>query len=260
VLVKLPIGTASRGVWQVDGPAKLAQVAADLDRLGAYSDGVVVQDFVAGPIEHAQAVFAHGRLLACHGYRQILRGLGGGEALKESVDRPLVRDHLARLGAALEWHGALSVDYVFADESRPLYFDCNPRLVEPMAARLAGLDLTELLVQVSLGRASEALAGSRAGVRTQLALQGILGEAARSGSRWSVARRCWELAAKRGPFAGAREELTPFAADPPSIVPTVFAALLMLARPDRAESLAKGGWGTHLLDIESARAIRAWAP
>ena len=34
----------------------------------------------------AQAVFADGRLIASHAYRQIARGGGGGSAIKESVE------------------------------------------------------------------------------------------------------------------------------------------------------------------------------
>ena len=65
-----------------------------MDQLGAFADEVLVQEFVEGPIEHAQAVFSRGRLIGMHVYRQIVRGAGGGPALKESVRRPMVREHL----------------------------------------------------------------------------------------------------------------------------------------------------------------------
>ncbi len=63
--------------------------------------------------------------------------------VKEGVQRPAVCDHLARIGERLGWHGALSVDYILLREGESLrYIDCNPRLVEPMSALLAGLDVT----------------------------------------------------------------------------------------------------------------------
>ena len=74
-------------------------------------------------------------------------GAGGGEAIKQSVSRPQVRALLATIGENLAWHGALSVDYILPDDSAtPLLIDCNPRLVEPMSAYLAGLDLVGLLL------------------------------------------------------------------------------------------------------------------
>ena len=49
---------------------------------------MLVQAFVAGTIEKAQAVFCRGELLGFHAYRQIAAGAGGGEAIKQSVARP----------------------------------------------------------------------------------------------------------------------------------------------------------------------------
>ena len=63
-------------------------------------------------------------------------GIGGGEAVKESVARPLVRHVLAAIGEKLAWHGAMSIDYLIKNgDATPLLIDCNPRLVEPMGVR-----------------------------------------------------------------------------------------------------------------------------
>ena len=101
----------------------------------------------------------------------------------------------------------------------PRYIDCNPRLVEPMSARLADLDLADLLVKVSLGEAIEPVPGSREGVRTHLAMQALFGCALRSGSRRDLGRESWRLLAGRGPYRGSREELTPARLDWPSVLP-----------------------------------------
>ena len=83
-------------------------------------------------------------------------------AIKESVSNPIVRGHLARIGEHLHWHGALSVDYIVDQASgTPYYFDCNPRLVEPMSAVFAGLDLVDLLLRVSRGETIAAGAGQQ---------------------------------------------------------------------------------------------------
>jgi len=259
-VVKAAIGTASRGTWMIETREDLRIAARELEETGGFDDEVLVQELVEGPIEHAQAVFARGRLVGLNVYRQIARGAGGGPALKASVRRPQVRADLSAFGARLAWHGALSVDYILREaDDVPAYIDCNPRLVEPMSAGLSGLDLADLLVRVSLGEEPEEVAESREGVRTHLALQALIGRAMRGGSRGELARECWRLLAHAGPYAGSREELTPWREDPPSVVPLVFAALWLLANPNAARTMTRRGWGSHLLDARSARIIRTWS-
>jgi hypothetical protein len=157
LMLKAATGTASRTVWPVKGPRELAAAVKELARGGAFADVIVAQQLIEAPVEHAQAVFDRGRLLGMHAYRQIVRGAGGGDAVKESVNRPLVREHLTHIGKHLDWHGALSVDYMAPGEDDVRYIDCNPRLVEPMNALLAGHDLLNLLLQVTRGSSPEPL-------------------------------------------------------------------------------------------------------
>jgi predicted ATP-grasp superfamily ATP-dependent carboligase len=257
-VVKTSVGTASRGIWFVRDEADLEHALQDLDMSGAFVDEVLVQDLVAGTIEKAQAVFCRGTSLGFHAYRQIAGGAGGGEAIKQSVSRPEVRTLLATIGEKLAWHGALSVDYVLPDDSAtPLLIDCNPRLVEPMSAYLAGLDLVGLLLAVSQGETPAAAAESRAGVRTHLAMQVLLGCASRGGTRRDLVRECWRLLVGSGPYANSAEELTPVRLDWFSAVPLVMTAIFLLAVPKRAAALARGGWGAHLLDPGSIRLIES---
>ena len=145
-------------------------------------------------------------LLGFHGYRQIAAGAGGGEAIKQSVSRPHVRAHLAAIGEQLAWHGALSVDYILPDDDdTPLLIDCNPRLVEPMSAYLAGIDLVGLLLRGFARRDAGAVAAaSRDGVRTHLAMQALLGCAlARRHAARYRARGLASAAAAAGPMPAA---------------------------------------------------------
>jgi predicted ATP-grasp superfamily ATP-dependent carboligase len=257
-VIKTAIGTASRGTWVISSPQVLARALDEADA-GRAGEPLLLQEFIAGPVEHAQAVFCKGRLVGHHVYRQIARGVGGGPAVKESVRRPLVRSHLERIGGHLHWHGALSVDYIVANENAPVYIDCNPRLVEPMSAAFAGLDLVDLLIRVSKGEAPEASLESREGVRTHMAMQALLGCAARDGSRGRVLRECWRLLAGNGPYSGSREELTPVGIDPPTALPLAITALYLLLDPTAADRLPRKRWGAHLLTPESARKIRNWS-
>ncbi|MGZ5927503.1 MAG: hypothetical protein ACXWLJ_12585, partial [Rhizomicrobium sp.] len=232
--------------------------ARDLSANGAFVDEVLVQEFVAGATEKAQAVFCRGKLAGFHAYRQIAAGAGGGEAIKQSVSRPQLRALLAAIGAKLAWHGALSVDCILPDDSAtPLLIDCNPRLVEPMSACLAGVDLVGLLLRISLGERPAAAGESRAGVRTHLAIQVLLGCASRGGTRREIVGQCWRLLTGGGPCAGSTEELTPVRLDWISAVPVAMTAIFLLAAPKSALTLARAGWGAHLLDLGSIRLIES---
>jgi predicted ATP-grasp superfamily ATP-dependent carboligase len=256
-VVKTSIGTASRGIWFVRDDNGLTQAMQDLGAKDAFAGEVLVQDLVAGATEKAQAIFSRGKLLGFHAYRQIAAGVGGGEAIKQSVRRPKVRADVAIIGERLGWHGALSVDIIMPEQGAHLFIDCNPRLVEPMSAYLAGLDLVDLLLRVSLGKTPEAAPDSGEDVRTHLAMQALLGCAARGGTRREIFRECMRITARCGPYAGSIEELTPVRSDWISVVPLAMAALALLANPKLAGTLSRKGWGAHLLTIESIRLIES---
>jgi predicted ATP-grasp superfamily ATP-dependent carboligase len=255
-VVKTSVGTASRGIWFVHNESELAGALSALDHAGAFADEVLVQDMIAGTTEKAQSVFCRGRLVGFHAYRQVAPGVGGGEAVKQSVSRPAVRGYLEKIGSELAWHGGLSVDYIMPDnDGAPLLIDCNPRLVEPFNAWRSGTDLVALLLAVSLGEKPEAVPESRAGVTTHLAMQVLLGLAARGGTRRDVASEFLRLMDHGGPYAGSSEELTPVLDDWLAAVPLLATVMLLLASPKFAAKLAKGGFGAHLLDLKSIREI-----
>jgi predicted ATP-grasp superfamily ATP-dependent carboligase len=260
-VVKTSVGTASRGIWFVRDASDLNIALYELGAGGVSAGELLVQDLVTGTTEKAQSVCCRGRLLGFHAYREMAAGVGGGEAIKQSVSRPVVRDYLERIGGHLNWHGALSVDYMMPlDSATPLLIDCNPRLVEPMNAYRSGTDLVDLLLRVSLGETPEALAASREGVVTHLAMQALLGRASRDGTRRDVIRECWQLLRQNGPYAGSTEELTPVALDWMSAVPLAMTAASLLVSPALAIQLARGGFGAHLLDVGSIRTIEHELP
>ena len=257
-VIKTAIGTASRGIWLVRDDAGLEDAMQALSASDAFADEVLVQELVAGATEKAQAVFCRGRLIGFHAYRQIAAGAGGGEAIKQSVSGAEARKLLAIIGEKLAWHGALSVDYVLIDDNAtPPLIDCNPRLVEPMSAFLAGTDLVSLLLRISQGETPAVADESRVGIRTHLAMQALLGCASRGGTRRDVLRECRHLLTGRGAYVGSAEELTPVRLDWISAVPLAMIAVFLLAAPKRAVMLAQGGWGAHLLDIKGIRLIES---
>lgn len=256
-LVKSAIGTASRGVWTIETRDDIAGALAGLDDIGGWDGPVLVQDRLDGAVAHAQAIFAQGELHAAHAFRRVKLGVGGGAALKESAATAPIEPDLRRLGQALNWHGALSVDYIEHDGIAH-YIDCNPRLVEPANAFFGGLDLVTALLDVSRGQSGDTLPQSRP-VRTHAFMQALLGAASRGATRRALAAEAFAVMSRTGDYHDSREELTPAGLDWVSVLPAAMTALALFASPQMAHTLARRGWGAHLLTPQTVGAIDALA-
>ena len=263
LFVKMPIGTASAGVRRAGSPDELRQVAADYERLGAFGpDGVLVQRSVAGPLAMVQAVFARGELTAFHACQRVREGASGGASHKLGLDLPEAREHMARLGAALGWHGALSADVIIGPDG-PRFIDINPRLVEPANALASGVDLTGALVEVARAPARSGSVQPQPiavpGARTHQLLLAVLG-AAHQGGRRAVARELVHAVLHRGEYRGSREELTPGRGDPLAPLPVMVIALATLIWPDAWRRFVGGSAGAYALTPAAWRELtRAWA-
>ena len=253
-ILKASIGTASRGTFLIRDQARLAAAGV---ALASHRGDILLQQWLDGPTEHVQAVFQHGRLIGIAAFAQLMAGAGGGPALKETIPVDPVERAVAAIGARLAWHGAISFDYV-KTAAGPHFVDCNPRLVEPMTAHFAGADLTGLVLAVSRGEEADATVRAHPGIRTRLALQALLGIAARTRSRIEILKTVGRLIGSAGTFVGSREELTPLRLDPLSGIPVIMTALLLLARPALATILPQRGIGRHLLTPESVARITSW--
>jgi predicted ATP-grasp superfamily ATP-dependent carboligase len=227
--VKTPIGTATTGVRLVRDRAGLDRAFAEL---GA---PLLVQQPAAGTLIMVQAVFDRGRLIALHANERTRIGANGGASVKRSIDAGIAEGDVARLGGALGWHGALSVDGVLGPDG-PLWIDVNPRLVEPGNAWRATVDLVDALLSMR-----EQPSG-RAGVETRQTLIGVLG----AQTRREVVRELRR---------GGDEELTPTAGDPVAAVPVVAVAGVMLAHPSLGRRFAGGAVANYALTPQSWEAI-----
>ena len=258
LFVKVPIGTASAGVRRAGSPEELRQVAADYQRLGAFGpEGVLVQRPVPGPLAMVQAVFARGELVAFHACQRVREGTSGGASHKLGLDLPEAREHMARLGAALGWHGALSADVILGPDG-PRFIDINPRLVEPVNALACGVDLAGALVEVARPGSARSRARQPAAVpaaRTHQLLLAVLG-AAQQGGRRDVARELVHAVLHRGEYRDSREELTPGRGDPLAPLPVLAIALATLIRPDAWRYFVGGSAGAYSLTPAAWRQIR----
>jgi predicted ATP-grasp superfamily ATP-dependent carboligase len=257
--VKAAFGTASVGVWRVGDAHRRDAVLLQLEAQNAFAEGLLVQAAISGTLERTQAVFDHGRPVACHIYRQVAEGPGGGDVLKISVVDAPVRETVARIGQALQWHGALSFDYIRDHETKTPYFiDANPRLVEPMNAWFSGVDLPGALLQVSLGESPQAQADGRAGVLTRLGLMGLSDIALHRQHRREVLREIALLASSSGRYRGSREELVPLLTDPCCAIPLAVVVARLLLTPQAAIRFTDSTVAAYSLTPQAIHRLRAW--
>src|SRR6267378_4515681 len=257
--VKTAFGTASGGVWRVADPRQRDTLLAQLEALNAFADGLLVQAAVTGSLERTQAVFDRGRLVASHIYRQVVEGPGGGDVLKISIVSAGVRDTVERIGQALQWHGALSFDYIRDDATNtPHFIDANPRLVEPMNAWLSGVDLPGALLRISLGETPPVQPDGHEGVLTRLGLMGLLDAARRRSRRRDILREIGLLAAGSGRYRGSREELVPVLTDPWCAIPLGVVVARLLRSPETAARFSETTVAAYSLTPQAILRLRAW--
>jgi predicted ATP-grasp superfamily ATP-dependent carboligase len=258
--VKLPYSTAGRGVRQVTNAEQRSDVSSELERAGLLDgqNDIVIQSVALGVQCQAQAVFEHGSLVAVHCTSQRSVGLGGSQSARLSADHPIVRSHLSMLGQHLGWHGALAVDYCFdPNTNQPLYYEANPRLVEPMNAVLSGVNLGDILVRLSLGESFKdgGIKIGNPGIRSHSLLATILGVAAYYGSRTRIAREFVAALFRRGVYSGSREDLTPIVLDPLSLLPLAVVLVQLLFSPSIAQHLSARTIADYSLTPEAVRQI-----
>ncbi len=248
--------TASKAVWRIRNVEELGSRISEISNLLDGRQEFVVQEQVEGTLERVQAVFDRGKLVAIHGYRQLIPGPGGGDIAKIGLLRPIVRHHLERLAAELRWHGALSMDYIVrADGLGPVFIDANPRLIEPMNAVLSGVNLADILVQVTTGQlvAAEQLTTGEA--RTHLLLMALLSAAAVRKKRVDIIRELIRAMAGRGNYANSREELLPVRIDFKCVIPLIYTLARLLWKPGLATALSAQSIASYSLSTTAARQI-----
>jgi len=266
--VKLPIGTASSGVVRLPDREALHAFANGLDDDALSLGGLVVQREVEGPCAMVQCVFDDGRLVAWHANLRVRDGSRGGASHKRSVDLPEVRMHCEALGAVLGWYGALSLDVIVQDECgrSAVVIDVNPRLVEPVNAWRAGVDLVGALLEISLSGHPATQPSARVGVSTHQLLLAIVNAAGHG--RRAVCRELKDALRHDGRYVASTEELTPTTGDWRASLPLAIAVAAALVGPATARRLSSGtvdnyalgagGWRA-MLD-ESARGCGAETP
>ena len=138
-----------------------------------------------------------------------------------------------------------------------MFIDVNPRLVEPGNAAASGVDLIGPLLDIARGRHPGLGPTGASGVRTRQGLLAVLGAAQHRGTRRAVAGTLVALLARRGPFAGTSEELTPVAGDLRAMVPLVAATGAILVHPPLWRSFSGGAVASYSLSAAGWDAVLA---
>jgi len=240
--LKLAHSTAGYGVRLVQDAEDLRNALADFEREGALAEEseVVVQQPARGIQGVAQSVFQHGRLIAAHCSEAHDVGIGGGQMLRVSASHPMVIADLQKLGAHLHWHGALFVDYFYdAERERVQYIEANPRIGETLSARICGVNLCDLLVQISLGNQMEPVGPTEAGVWSHNGFQVLLARALKGAGRRELIAECWRLIRKKGPYRGCQNEMTRPAEDWASLIPAFVVTFGLFANPRLADRIVR---------------------
>jgi predicted ATP-grasp superfamily ATP-dependent carboligase len=240
--IKSDYGTASTGVWRVNGEKDLnilKELLYDQKTFDGQNE-IIVQEASHGVFEQLHSIFDHGRLVAIHCTRRLKEGLGGGAALKIGVDRPIVREDLTKIGEYIKWHGSLSIDYFYnLQNGKAYYIDANPRITEPMNSVVNGINLAEMQVQLSLGKFIPTIHTSSITNKSHSTIQAMLAAVEQRYSRIDVLKEMFMVINKNGIYNNSQEGMTPVTKDFPSILPLCSVFLQLLCNPQIGYSIAQ---------------------
>jgi len=251
--LKSAFSSAGQGVRHVVDERSRAAACADL--LGDPEMSVMAQQPAQGEYGQVQALFDRGRLIAAHTSIAVGLGIGPSAAARLSADHPAPRRHVAKLGAALAWHGGLTLDY-FHSGGAPQFIECNPRTVEPANATAAGVNIPALQVSLTLGGPlPPKMQVGRTGVRTHGTIALVLGAAAYEHSRRAVIGELAGALAHRGHYRASREQLTPLLRDPPSGLALAYVAGYAIASPTAAAKMAERAVARYSITSEAVATV-----
>jgi predicted ATP-grasp superfamily ATP-dependent carboligase len=257
---KLAHSTAGGGVFRIETRGELENRAAELEaneKFGVHGEAVIQQPG-RGVLSTVQAVFNQGTLVGIHSFEARQLGVGGMSTARISADHPLVREHVAQIGNYLDWHGALFIDYFYERETgRPQYIECNPRIGETVNAMLSGINLPQLLVQVSLGESPPPAPLGRAGVRTHNLFMALMSLAYDGQGRGALVREIRDWVRGRGLYENSEDDLTRPHEDGLSRLPRLWIMAQLLAWPGIARRIVAKTVENYSLPESATKTIKS---
>jgi predicted ATP-grasp superfamily ATP-dependent carboligase len=258
--LKLAHSTAGGGVFYIENHVALRDRARRLEADGLLRDNtdVLVQRPARGVLSTVQAVFNYGEMIGVHCFEARRLGVGGMSTARSSADHPVVRDHVARIGEHLTWHGAFFIDYFYdAASAQPEYIEANPRIGETVNAMLAGINLPQTLVRIALGETPPRAPLGRFGVRTHNALMILMSMAYDGSSRAALVRELRRIRSREEPYTNGEDELTRPNDDRLSALPFVYTTGQLLAWPRIAKRIVAKTVGGYSLPEAVTEQLKA---
>jgi predicted ATP-grasp superfamily ATP-dependent carboligase len=256
--IKLEYGSSSSGVWRISNLEDLKSVTKTLKEKYILNGNnrILIQDDAPGTLEMAHSIFKKGHLQAIHCCRRQMEGARGSSCSKIGVHRPVVQRHIEKLGKYLNWHGSLTIDYIYdSDSGIPLYIDANPRLVEPMNSTLSGLNLAEQIVQMEKETQYEKTISPKEGAKTHMLMMALMGVAQKKGSRFDLICEIGKALLKKEIYSESIEELTPFRKDPLSIIPLIAVTTRLLINPKSYDQITSKSISNFSVPEDSVQKI-----
>jgi predicted ATP-grasp superfamily ATP-dependent carboligase len=258
--LKLAHSTAGLGVFHIADEEELA-TRIELLQADGLLDGrteILIQQPARGNQATVQAVFDRGRMVGIHMFDARQLGVGGMSAARKGADHPVVHEHVEALGAHLDWHGAMFLDYFYDySTARPEYIECNPRVGETVNAWLSGTNLCEQLVRISHGQKVDPLNHNSQALRTQSFFMILLSMAYSGASRWDLVQEFVRFRFRRGLYADSQDELTRIRDDYLSIFPLWGVTLQLLASPKLAKKIVADTVENYALPKSATEAMDA---
>jgi predicted ATP-grasp superfamily ATP-dependent carboligase len=257
--LKLPHSTGGTGVFHIEDERALNGCIETLGKRKLFDQDaeILVQQPARGVLSTVQAVFNQGQLIGIHSFEARRLGVGGMSTARVSADHAVVRQHIARIGRHLNWHGAFFIDYFYDRETgQPEYIECNPRIGEPVNAMLSGLNLPELLVRISRGESPAMATIGKPGVRTHNLLMVLMSAAHGGQSRGQLFHEIRQCAAGRGLYENSQDELIRTAEDPMSRLPRFWITAQLLIYPTIARRIVAKTIANYALPESATEAIK----
>lgn len=258
--LKTAHGTAGRGVIAIHDSTEMREWIKEQTASDASlpNQEIVLQAAAPGELSILQAIFDHGRLVAWHDAMGLRRGVGGAPIVRVSTHRENVADDVRRLGESLHWHGALFVEYFYDNSTgQHQFIEANPRIGETVNAMLAGVNLCQLLVKVSLREIpdSAAVASGVAGVRSHQFLTALLDQAMQTGSRAAVLKEIVNRVRHRDGYRDSQPEMMRLKQDPLSGIPPLAVAVELLLSPKRSHKMVRSTVANYGLNADAVARI-----
>jgi len=260
VYIKSALGTAGNGVRLVHNDDELRAYIESLQLAGRLDGSLdyLVQRPAVGTHGSISAVFYYGQMMGWHSCAARRLGVGGAPMAHVSTHHPVVVDYIGQIGEHLNWHGAAFFDFFYDERTgQAMFIEGNPRIWQTVNGLWSGVNLSKLVVDISMNKSVSPLPPGRVGVRTHEAYLMLMTRAMEGATRRQLMgelARCWK---RKGLYSASQDELTRLQDDWMSCIPFTAIAAQLLVSPRSALRIVANTVENYALSPQASQIIRA---